>query len=160
MDLVVEVENLQKSYGKVVAVEEVSFAVGRGEIFGIVGSNGAGKTTTVECLAGLRTPDRGTVRILGMDPRREARKLRQRIGVQLQEAALPDNTKVWEALDLYASFYREPADCERLLEQWGSWRSGIPGSRTSPAARNSGSLSPSRSSTGPSSCFWMRSQRA
>ena len=119
MDPVVEVENLQKSYGKVVAVEEVSFAVGRGEIFGIVGSNGAGKTTTVECLAGLRTPDRDTVRILGMDPRREARKLRQRIGVQLQEAALPDNTKVWEALDLYASFYREPADCERLLEQWG-----------------------------------------
>ena len=119
MDLVVEVENLQKSYGKVVAVEEVSFAVGRGEIFGIVGSNGAGKTTTVECLAGLRTPDRGTVRILGMDPRREARKLRQRIGVQLQEAALPDDIKVWEALDLYASFYREPADWERLLEQWG-----------------------------------------
>ena len=119
MDPVVEVENLQKSYGKVVAVEEISFTVGRGEIFGIVGPNGAGKTTTVECLAGLRTQDGGTVRVLGLDPQRDGRKLRQRIGVQLQQAALPDDIKVWEALDLYASFYRDPVDWERLLEQWG-----------------------------------------
>lgn len=119
MDPVVEVEKLQKSYGKVVAVEEISFTVGRGEIFGIVGPNGAGKTTTVECLAGLRSQDGGTVRVLGLDPLREGRKLRQRIGVQLQQAALPDDIKAWEALDLYASFYKDPVDWERLLEQWG-----------------------------------------
>jgi ABC-2 type transport system ATP-binding protein len=116
---VIEVENLQKKYGKVVAVDGISFAVGRGEIFGIVGPNGAGKSTTVECLAGLREKDGGTVRVLGLDPLRDGRKLRQRIGVQLQQAALPDDIKVWEALDLYASFYRDPADWERLLEQWG-----------------------------------------
>ncbi|MBA2535735.1 MAG: ABC transporter ATP-binding protein [Rubrobacter sp.] len=116
---VVEVEDLQKSYGKVVAVDGISFTVGRGEIFGIVGPNGAGKSTTVECLAGLREKDGGTVRVLGLDPLRDGRKLRQRIGVQLQQAALPDDIKVWEALDLYASFYRDPADWERLLEQWG-----------------------------------------
>ncbi len=115
----VEVEDLQKSYGKVVAVDGISFTVGRGEIFGIVGPNGAGKSTTVECLAGLREKDGGTVRVLGLDPLRDGRKLRQRIGVQLQQAALPDDIKVWEALDLYASFYRDPADWERLLEQWG-----------------------------------------
>lgn len=115
----VEVQNLQKSYGKVIAVDRISFAVGRGEIFGIVGPNGAGKSTTVECLAGLREKDGGTVRVLGLDPLRDGRKLRQRIGVQLQQAALPDDIKVWEALDLYASFYRDPADWERLLEQWG-----------------------------------------
>lgn len=119
MDPVVEVENLRKNYGKVVAVEGISFTVGRGEIFGIVGPNGAGKSTTVECLAGLRTQDGGTVRVLGLDPLRDGRKLRQRIGVQLQQAALPDDIKVWEALDLYASFYRDPADWGRLLEQWG-----------------------------------------
>jgi ABC-2 type transport system ATP-binding protein len=116
---VVEVENLQKKYGKVVAVDGISFTVGRGEIFGIVGPNGAGKSTTVECLAGLREKDSGTVRVLGLDPLRDGRKLRQRIGVQLQQAALPDDIKVWEALDLYASFYSDPADWERLLEQWG-----------------------------------------
>jgi ABC-2 type transport system ATP-binding protein len=94
--------------------------VGKGEIFGIVGPNGAGKSTTVECLAGLREKDSGTVSVLGLDLLREGRKLRERIGVQLQEAALPDDIKVWEALDLYASlFYRSSADWERLLEQWG-----------------------------------------
>jgi ABC-2 type transport system ATP-binding protein len=116
---IVEVENLQKRYGKVVAVDGISFTVGRGEIFGIVGPNGAGKSTTVECLAGLRAKDSGTVRVLGLDPLRDGRKLRERIGVQLQQAALPDDIKVWEALDLYASFYKASVDWEGLLEQWG-----------------------------------------
>jgi ABC-2 type transport system ATP-binding protein len=116
---VVEVVDLRKRYGKVVAVDGISFTVRQGEIFGIVGPNGAGKSTTVECLAGLREKDSGTVSVLGLDPLREGRKLRERIGVQLQEAALPDDIKVWEALDLYASFYRSSADWERLLEQWG-----------------------------------------
>jgi ABC-2 type transport system ATP-binding protein len=116
---VVEVVDLRKRYGKVVAVDGISFTVGRGEIFGIVGPNGAGKSTTVECLAGLREKESGTVDVLGLDPLKEGRKLRERIGVQLQEAALPDDIKVWEALDLYASFYRRSADWKMLLEQWG-----------------------------------------
>jgi ABC-2 type transport system ATP-binding protein len=116
---VVEVVDLRKRYGKVVAVDGISFTVGQGEIFGIVGPNGAGKSTTVECLAGLRGKDSGTVSVLGLDPLKDGRKLRERIGVQLQEAALPDDIKVWEALDLYASFYRNSADWEKLLEQWG-----------------------------------------
>jgi ABC-2 type transport system ATP-binding protein len=116
---VVEVVDLRKRYGKVVAADGISFTVGRGEIFGIVGPNGAGKSTTVECLAGLREKDGGTLSVLGLNPSKDGRKLRERIGVQLQEAALPDDVKVWEALDLYASFYRSSADWEMLLEQWG-----------------------------------------
>ena len=119
MDPVAEVKDLRKRYGKVVAVDGVWFTVGWGEIFGIIGPNGAGKTTTVECLAGLREPDEGAVRVLGLDPRRDGRRLRERVGVQLQQAALPDELKVWEALDLYASFYRNPTDWEALLGQWG-----------------------------------------
>ncbi len=119
MEPVVEVVDLRKRYGKVVAVDGISFTMGRGEIFGIVGPNGAGKSTTVECLSGLREKESGTVSVLGLDPLKEGRKLRERIGVQLQEAALPDDIKVWEALDLYASFYRRSADWKMLLEQWG-----------------------------------------
>jgi ABC-2 type transport system ATP-binding protein len=81
---VIEVEHLHKRCGGTVAVEDVSFAVERGEIFGIVGPNGAGKTTTVETIEGLRVPDRGTVRVLGLDPRRDRAELRQRVGVQLE----------------------------------------------------------------------------
>lgn len=119
MKTVVQVENLRKTYGSAVAVEDVSFGVTEGEIFGIVGPNGAGKTTTDECLTGLRKPDGGTVSVLGLDPQRQERQLRERIGVQLQEAALPEHIKVREALDLYASFYEDAADWRALLEQWG-----------------------------------------
>jgi ABC-2 type transport system ATP-binding protein len=102
-----------------VAVEDVSFAVERGEIFAILGPNGAGKTTAVEIVEGLRVPDRGTVRVLGLDPRRDRAELRRRVGVQLQQSQLPEQMKVWEALDLYSSFYERPADWERLLETLG-----------------------------------------
>lgn len=119
MEQVIQVEDLRKSYGRTVAVDGVSFEVGRGEIFGVVGPNGAGKTTTVECLTGMREPDGGTVEVLGLDPRRQGDELRRRIGVQLQQAALPDRLKVWEALDLYASFYKNPADWRKLVQQWG-----------------------------------------
>jgi ABC-2 type transport system ATP-binding protein len=119
MAAIIEVSGLRKRYGATVAVDGISLTVQAGEILGIVGPNGAGKTTTVECLEGLRRPDAGTVRVLGLDPRRQGAELRQRIGVQLQQAALPDRLKVWEALDLYASFYRHPADWRRLLEEWG-----------------------------------------
>jgi ABC-2 type transport system ATP-binding protein len=118
-NVAIQVENLKKRYGETVAVEEISFQVARGEVFGIVGPNGAGKTTTVECLAGLRRPDDGTVSVLGLDPQKAGRKLRERVGVQLQEAALPDDLKVWEALDLYASFYKTASDTQPLLRTWG-----------------------------------------
>ncbi|MRR31926.1 ABC transporter ATP-binding protein [bacterium] len=119
MKTIVHVEGLRKVYGKIVAVDEVSFEVHEGEIFGMVGPNGAGKTTTIECLEGLRKPDQGNVRILGMDPKRESHAVRERTGMQLQQSNLPDRMKVWEALDLYASFYPKPADWKELLAQLG-----------------------------------------
>jgi ABC-type Fe3+/spermidine/putrescine transport system ATPase subunit len=116
---VIEVSNLHKRYGGTVAVDDVSFSVERGEIFGILGPNGAGKTTTVECVEGLRTPDRGTVSMPGLDPRRDRAELTQRVGVQLQRSELPDKMKVAEALALYSSFYHRPADWERLIDELG-----------------------------------------
>ncbi|MEV0402099.1 ABC transporter ATP-binding protein [Actinoallomurus sp. NPDC050550] len=116
---VIDVRNLHKRYGAKVAVEDVSFAVDEGEIFGILGPNGAGKTTSVECVAGLRAPDRGTVSVLGLDPRRDRAELTKRLGVQLQASELPDRMKVREALELYASFYPRPADTDRLIEELG-----------------------------------------
>jgi ABC-2 type transport system ATP-binding protein len=116
---VIEVEHLTKSYGDLVAVDDVSFQVGRGEIFGILGRNGAGKTTTVEILQGLRRPDGGRLRVLGLDPTRDTTRLRRRIGSQLQDSALPDRIKVREALDLFASTARAPVDRSRVLEEWG-----------------------------------------
>ena len=115
----IEVDHLHKRYGRLTAVDDVSFAVREGEIFGILGPNGAGKTTTVECLAGLRTPDGGAVRVLGLDPARHQDELHQSVGVQLQEAGLPDKLQVREALELFASFYREHADIDALLERLG-----------------------------------------
>ena len=119
MDTIVQVEGLRKVYGATVAVENISFDVKEGEIFGMVGPNGAGKTTTIECLEGLRKPDAGTVRVLGVDPQREGKTLREHTGMQLQQSNLPDRMKVWEALDLYASFYPRPADWNVLLSQLG-----------------------------------------
>jgi ABC-2 type transport system ATP-binding protein len=116
---IIEVSSLNKRYGSKVAVEDVSFSVDQGEIFGIVGPNGAGKTTTVECIEGLRKPDGGSVSVLGLDPQRDGAELRQRLGAQLQESDLPEKLKVWEALNLYASFYPRPADWVRLLESLG-----------------------------------------
>src|SRR5689334_24979980 len=95
----IEVEALAKRYGETVAVADVSFTVAQGEIFGLLGPNGAGKTTIVECAQGLRRPDSGRVRILGLEPLRDRAALRRRIGSQLQESGLPDRLKVWEALD-------------------------------------------------------------
>ncbi|WP_326551972.1 ABC transporter ATP-binding protein [Micromonospora sp. NBC_01813] len=116
---VIDVEHLHKRYGDLVAVDDVSFTVAEGEIFGILGRNGAGKTTTVECALGLRRPDRGSVRVLGLDPQRDGAKLRERLGAQLQESQLPERMKVWEALELYSSFYRQPADWRELLDLLG-----------------------------------------
>lgn len=116
---VIEVEHLRKTYGSKVAVDDVSLAVRRGEVVGILGPNGAGKTTTVECVAGLRVPDGGGVRVLGLDPQQDRAALRERVGVQLQESELPARITVREALDLYASFYEHPADPRTLLDELG-----------------------------------------
>jgi ABC-2 type transport system ATP-binding protein len=117
---VIQVSGVRKTYGPTVAVDEVSFEVNDGEIFGLIGPNGAGKTTTMECIEGLRTPDRGTIMVLGLDPFRQVYKLQERIGVQLQQAQLQKRIKVWEAVDLWASLYRKKAiDGARLLEQLG-----------------------------------------
>ncbi|WP_430503121.1 ABC transporter ATP-binding protein [Micromonospora trifolii] len=114
---VVRVENLRKSYGRVVAVEDVSFTVRRGEIFGLLGPNGAGKTTTVECLQGLRGRDGGRVEVLGLDPTREPEQLRRRIGSQLQSSALPDRLRVAEAIRLFAPS-GSGGDVEATLAAW------------------------------------------
>jgi ABC-2 type transport system ATP-binding protein len=116
---IIEVSDLVKRYGEQTAVDGVSFTVEKGEIFGILGPNGAGKTTTVESIVGLRAPDSGTIRVLGLDPRRDNRQLRQRVGVQLQDSELPEQIRVWEALDLYSSFYDAPADWEQLIDDLG-----------------------------------------
>jgi ABC-2 type transport system ATP-binding protein len=120
MRAVIQVSGVRKTYGATVAVDEVSFEVNDGEIFGLIGPNGAGKTTTMECIEGLRTPERGTISVLGLDPFRQVYKLQDRIGVQLQQAQLQKRIKVWEAVDLWASLYQKKAiDGERLLEQLG-----------------------------------------
>jgi len=100
-------------------VEDVSLEVLEGEIFGLVGPNGAGKTTTMECVQGLRTPDRGTITVLGLDPWRDASALRQRIGVQHQEAQLQKRIKVWEAVDLWSALYTKVVDADALLARLG-----------------------------------------
>ena len=112
---VVRITDLAKSYGATVAVQDVSLEVLEGEIFGLLGPNGAGKTTTMECAHGLRRPDRGSIAVLGLDPRRDASALRRRVGVQHQEAQLQKRIKVWEAVDLWAALYPRVVDTEELL---------------------------------------------
>lgn len=119
MDTVVEVEGLEKRYGDLRAVDGVSLSVGRGEVYGVLGPNGAGKTTTVECIAGLRSPDGGRVRVLGLDPAADAAGVRAVVGVQLQQAALPDRLRVGEALRVFASAYGRRDQVDGLLSDWG-----------------------------------------
>jgi ABC-2 type transport system ATP-binding protein len=116
---VIQVSGIRKSYGRTVAVADVSFEVCEGEIFGLIGPNGAGKTTTMECVEGVRRPDRGAISILGLDPFRDVYQVQNRIGVQLQQAQLQKRIKVWEAVDLWASLYPKAVEGDRLLEQLG-----------------------------------------
>src|SRR6202522_2605629 len=115
----VQIAHLRKTYGPLVAVDDVSFSVAEGEIFGILGPNGAGKTTTAECAVGLRSPDSGTIRLMGLDPHADAARIHEIVGVQLQASALPDKLRVGEILDMSRSFYREPADVGELIEVLG-----------------------------------------
>ncbi len=115
----VEIRHLRKTYGALAAVDDVSFTVAEGEIFGILGPNGAGKTTTVECAIGLRSPDSGTIRLLGLDPHADREQVHEIVGVQLQASAQPAKLRVREILDMYRSFYRQPADVRELTEALG-----------------------------------------
>jgi ABC-2 type transport system ATP-binding protein len=117
--IIIAVSNLGKRYGSTVAVDDVSLQVFEGEIFGLIGPNGAGKTTTMECVEGNRVADKGTISVLGLDPRRDANALRQRIGVQHQEAQLQKRIKVWEAVDLWRSLYPRVVDTDTLLARLG-----------------------------------------
>jgi len=116
---VITVEDLQKNYGKIKAVNNISFEVYEGEIFGMVGPNGAGKTTTIECIESLRKPDSGQVTVLDLDSNHDQKRLRHRIGVQLQETSLPDRLHVDETLDLFSSFYKKKIDWRKLLDDLG-----------------------------------------
>ena len=113
------IQHLVKRYGEFYAVNDVSFSIHEGEIFGIIGPNGAGKTTTVECISGLRVPDSGSVRVYGLSPQKDRNKIREFLGVQLQETALPPRLRVGEAVRLFASFYPNPLDAGELLETLG-----------------------------------------
>ena len=115
----VTVEHLVKRYGRLIAVNDISLSINEGEIFGIIGPNGAGKTTTVECISGLRAPDSGSISVYGLSPQKDRDRIREFVGVQLQEAALPPRLRVREAVKLFASFYSNPLDPDRLLESLG-----------------------------------------
>ena len=117
---VISVAGVRKTYGRLIAVDEVSFDVRDGEIFGLIGPNGAGKTTTMECVEGIRRPDRGSISVLGLDPFRDVYQLQERVGVQLQQSHLQKRIKVWEAAHLWCSLYKKPVrQGDRLLEQLG-----------------------------------------
>ncbi len=104
-DAVIRVKDFRKTYGDLVAVDDISFDVMKGEIFGLLGPNGAGKTTTLESLEGLRTPDGGSLQVMGVDPTRQSRKLRNVIGVQLQSSGLPDTIRVDEAMRFFCAYH-------------------------------------------------------
>jgi len=115
---IIQVDDLYKSYGAVEAVRGVSFAVAEGEVFGLLGPNGAGKTSCVEILEGLRTPDRGKVRVCGLDPETSGDQFKEKIGAVLQSTALPDKLRVKEAIELFAKFYRKRANTDELLRRF------------------------------------------
>jgi ABC-2 type transport system ATP-binding protein len=117
-DLVIQVQDFRKVYGDFTAVDGISFEVHQGEIFGLLGPNGAGKTTTLESLEGLRQPDQGSLHILGIDPARQPKRLRDLIGVQLQSSALPGNMTVGEAMQFFCAYHRVKSR-EDLLERFG-----------------------------------------
>ena len=117
--IAITVSHLKKTYGNVNAVEDVSFVVKEGEIFGMLGPNGAGKTTTVECITGLRRPDEGAITVLGLDSQTDRNALHHVVGVQLQSSTFPDKLKVREILDMYRSFYQNPAEPKEFVRALG-----------------------------------------
>ncbi len=119
MEEVIKVEHLSKSYGNLKAVDDFSFSVKRGKVFGLLGANGAGKSTTIECVLGTKKADSGVVSILGMNPTLHRRDLFQLVGVQFQEANYQETIKVAELCEVTASLYKNPADYKQLLNHFG-----------------------------------------
>jgi ABC-2 type transport system ATP-binding protein len=119
MSAVIEVEKLRKSYGEIKAVNGISFAVAKGEIFGMLGPNGAGKTTTMEIVEGLRPADSGSVSVLGMDIKQRPRRIKGAIGVQLQTTSLYPRLKVNEVIDLFGSFFPRAISPEEIVKLMG-----------------------------------------
>ena len=146
-ETIIQVEGLYKSYGAVEALRGVSFTVEEGEVFGLLGPNGAGKTTAVEILEGMRTPDRGSARVCGLDPQRSGRRFKDNIGAVLQSTSLPDKLRVKEAIELFAKFYSRRADTTNCCAASSSRKSATPSTASFPAAKSSGSRWPWRSST-------------
>lgn len=119
MEDIIIVEHLSKSYGHLKAVDDLSFSVKKGTIFGLLGANGAGKSTTIECILGTKKADSGAVSVLGMNPRENRKELFEQVGVQFQEAHYQDNIKVGEICEVTASLYKNPADYSKLLKDFG-----------------------------------------
>lgn len=119
MDKIIEVNNLSKTYGNTKVLDDFSFSVNQGIIFGLLGANGAGKSTTIECTLGIKKADSGDISVLGMDVKKDRKKLFEQIGVQFQESNYQENIKVKELCELTASLYKKPADWNELLKQFG-----------------------------------------
>lgn len=115
---VIKVHNLYKSYGNIQVVKGVSLTVKKGEVFGLLGANGAGKSTTIECILGTKNFDDGEVSILGMNPQKERKQLFQKVGVQFQESNYQDKITVKELCEITEVLYKNPLDCNKLLEQF------------------------------------------
>ena len=116
---IIQVQDLRKSYGDVVALRGVSFEIAEGEVFGLLGPNGAGKTTTIEILEGMRTPDGGLARVCGLDPQTSGNEFKRQVGAALQSTSLPDKLRVEEAVQLFASLYGVRSPSDTLLKRFG-----------------------------------------
>jgi ABC-2 type transport system ATP-binding protein len=119
LEIVIRAEKLSKSFGSVAAVKNVDISVSRGEVFGLLGANGAGKSTTIECILGTLGPDGGTVSVLGMNPKKDRKKLFEKVGVQFQEANYQEKIRVEELCEVTASLYKNPASWADLLAEFG-----------------------------------------
>lgn len=119
MEKAIDVQDLSKSYGSLKAVDNLSFAVEKGEIFGLLGHNGAGKTTSIECILGVKKPDQGTALILGKNARKNRQEVFGKVGVQFQQTNYQDKIRVDEICHVTASLYRNPADWRKLLAVFG-----------------------------------------
>ena len=156
----VEIGRLVKRYGQTTAVDGLTLSAARGEVTGILGPNGAGKTTTVEICEGYRRPDQGTVRVLGLDPVRDARALRPRVGVMLQSGGIPPSVPAADYLNLLSRFHAHPVAVPALLDLVGLTRSRAPRTSGCPAGSSSGCRWPRPSSAAPSSSSSTSPRRA
>lgn len=154
------VKNLTKNYGEKVAVDNLSFEVKKGTVFGLLGANGAGKSTTIECILGTKKADSGEARILEMNPTKERTRLFERVGVQFQEANYQEQIKVEELCEMTAAVYKKPRNYAELLEEFGISDKKKTLENRFRAASGSGFLSCSRLSQTPRLYFWTSSRRA